>query len=56
MATNATVRVRQDRPTDLNEIKAEAVELIKRLAKPNLNEDTIAITKGRLRYVLGVWA
>jgi hypothetical protein len=48
--------MRQDRPTEMNEIKAEVVELIKRLAKPHLTEETIAITKGRLRYVLGVWA
>lgn len=55
METNDAVRVRQDRPSDLIEIKAEVVELIKKLAVYNLSEERQAEIKGRLRYIVGRW-
>jgi hypothetical protein len=48
--------VRQDRPSDMAEIKAEVLWLIKKLAMTNLGEAKAAEYRGRLRYVLGRWA
>jgi hypothetical protein len=49
-------KVRQDRPTEMNEIKAEAAALIKKLAMGQLSEANAAQYIGRLRYIVGRWA
>jgi hypothetical protein len=55
MGTNAYVRVRQDRPSDLTEVRAEVVTLIKKLAMGQLSEPNAAQYVGRLRYIVGRW-
>ncbi len=56
MEPNAYVRVRQDRPSTLIDTKAELTMLLKRLARDDITEGTLTLTRGRLRYVLGRWA
>lgn len=48
-------QVRQDRPSDVNEIKAEAFEILRKLAMPQLGEASAAQYIGRLRYIVGRW-
>lgn len=55
MGTYEAVRVRQDRPSDLIAAKAELTMLLKRLARGDITEGTLTLTRGRLRYVLGRW-